>query len=92
MLEFDGSNASGATMAVGNYTEGDYPLNGWIANLEAYDTVHMCEDFIRARMKFLADQYGVKDTPYGKLDLERETWELLDDGVDTRKVSPEQQE
>ena len=66
MLEFNGSkNSDGETTTIGNDTSGSYPLNGWIANFEAYDTSHMCEDFIQARMKFLSDQYGVEDSPYG---------------------------
>ena len=65
MLEFDGSkDPDGEATTIGNDTSRSYPLNGWIANFEAYDTSHMCEDFIQARMKYLSDQYGVEDSPY----------------------------
>ena len=65
ILEFNGSNrAFGSAMSVENYTKGDYPLNGWISNFEAYDTDLMCEEFIHARMVYLSEHQGVEDSPY----------------------------
>ena len=95
MLEFDGSKGhTGGSTTIGNHTTGDYALNGWIANFEAYDTVHMCEEFVQARMKFLSDQYGVEDSPYVSTDLEPEPWECIDnkDGIDPREVRSEFEE
>ena len=89
MFEFDSSKGhAGAATAIGNHTTGDYAVDGWIANFEAYDIVHMCGDFIRVRMEFLSDQYSVKDSPYGH--LEAEAWEFIESeyGISPREKCP----
>ena len=44
MLEFDGAKTAGRTMVIGNHSSGGYMFNGWIADLEVYGTVEMCEE------------------------------------------------
>ena len=94
MLEFVGSKShTGESTTIGNHTSGDYDLNGWVSNFEAYDTDFVCEEFVKARMKFLSDQYGVEDSPYATV-LEPGPRKHIDDenGTDPREVSPEFEE
>ena len=95
MLEIDGSKGhTGGPSTIGNHSTGAFALNSWAANFEVYDTVHMCEEFVQARMKFLCDQYGVEVwRPYTSV-LESEPWECIDneDGIDPREVRSEFEE
>ena len=52
MIKFDSASA-GRTMVIGNHSNGCYMFNSWIANLEVFDTVEMCDEFIQAHMKHL---------------------------------------
>ena len=65
VMEFVGSeNTTGSQTVVGNTFNNAYRLDAYIANIEVYDTVHMCDHFIEARMRFLCDRYNIGDGPY----------------------------
>ena len=68
VAEFVGSDTiAGTQTVVGNTFNNGYRLDAYIANIEVYDTVHMNDDFIKARMRFLCDNYWVEDTPYNAI-------------------------
>ena len=65
VMEFVGSdNTVGKTTVVGNTFDNAYRLDAYIANIEIYDTIHMCDHFIEAIMRFLCDRYNDGDSPY----------------------------